>query len=400
MSELGPVGERERLVVLDILRGFALLGVLIGNTFWLYSGRAWLDEPTHSSADRVARWFVAIFVESKAQTLLCFLFGFGFAHQLLRAQARAEQVMGVYVRRMLALFVIGWLHVTLLWWGDVTWGYAVAGFGLLLFRNATNRTRLIAAAVLIFVPFLVVSIPEVADALVRMFFKPGEGALHFHAIAERQQHGSYLRVMRGHVVFALVWQVRIFGWYYFWLLGRFLIGYIGGVQQWFARDGADHLPLFRKLLVGGALIASANIAVQIASLLDVFDNYELSLAARLALDGFDQLGLLAMVAMYVAIVVLLVQRPWWRRVLGVLAPVGRMPLTTYLCQSLICVTLFYGWGFGWAGHVGMANCVGLCLAIFVVQIAVSHLWLRSFRFGPAEWVWRAVVYWKRPAMRR
>jgi uncharacterized protein len=400
MSELGPVGERERLVVLDVLRGFALLGVLIGNTFWLYSGRAWLDGSRSSTADTVARWFVVIFVESKAQTLLCLLFGFGFAQQLLRAQARAEPVMGVYLRRMLALFVIGWLHVTLLWWGDVTWGYAIAGFGLLLFRNATNRTRVIAAVMLTFVPFLVAAIPEVAGALVHVLVAPGFGARHFQAMAEAQQHGSYLQVMKAHLVFALVWEVPIYGWYYFWLLGRFLIGYVAGVQQWFARDGADHLPLFRKLLVGGAVIASANIAVQVTSLLGVFDGYELSLAARLALDGLEQLGLLAMAAMYIAIIVLLIQRPRWRRVLGVLAPVGRMPLTTYLSQSLICVTLFYGWGFGWAGHVGMAKCVGLCLAIFVVQIAVSHLWLRSFRFGPAEWVWRAIVYWKRPAMRR
>jgi uncharacterized protein len=102
--------------------------------------------------------------------------------------------------------------------------------------------------------------------------------------------------------------------------------------------------------------------------------------------------------MYVAIVVLAMQRPGWRRVLVVIAPVGRMPLTTYLMQSLICTSLFYGWGLGW-DTPPPAITVGLGLAIFALQIAIAHLWLRWFRFGPAEWLWRSIVYWRLQPMR-
>ena len=111
-----------------------------------------------------------------------------------------------------------------------------------------------------------------------------------------------------------------------------------------------------------------------------------------------QLGLLGQVAMYVAIVVLLMQRPAWRTLFCVLAPVGRMPLTTYLMQSLICTSLFYGWGLDWRTPPPAA-CVGLGFAIFTVQIVISHVWLRWFRFGPAEWVWRTVVYLQPQPMR-
>ena len=111
-----------------------------------------------------------------------------------------------------------------------------------------------------------------------------------------------------------------------------------------------------------------------------------------------QLGLLGQVAMYVAIVVMLMQRPRWRTVLGVLAPVGRMPLTTYLMQSLICTSLFYGWGLAWRTP-SPAACIGLAFAIFTVQIAIAHLWLCWFRFGPAEWVWRSAVYLRPQPMR-
>jgi uncharacterized protein len=86
-------------------------------------------------------------------------------------------------------------------------------------------------------------------------------------------------------------------------------------------------------------------------------------------------------------------------VLAVVAPVGRMPLTTYFMQSAVCTFLFYGWGLGWAGKVGIAGGTAIALAIFCVQIAIAHLWLRRFRFGPFEWLWRAAVYWKLPAMR-
>jgi len=93
------------------------------------------------------------------------------------------------------------------------------------------------------------------------------------------------------------------------------------------------------------------------------------------------------------------QRPAWRRILRAVAPVGRMPLTTYFSQSLICTFIFYGWGLGWAGSLGAAGCIGLALVIFSVQIAICHFWLRSFRFGPLEWLWRTAVYLKLPPMR-
>src|SRR5262249_16341454 len=115
MGELAPVQPRERLVTLDVLRGFALCGVMIGNSV-LYRG-GWAQRGPDRGAtklDEIAEWFELIFVSSKAQTLLCMLFGFGFAIQLLRAQDRHGPVLGIYVRRLLALLVLGTLHVTLL----------------------------------------------------------------------------------------------------------------------------------------------------------------------------------------------------------------------------------------------------------------------------------------------
>jgi uncharacterized protein len=147
VGELTPVPPRERVASLDVLRGLALLGVLLANLYVLYSFRfASHDRPSDSSADVVARWFMALFVHSRAQTLLTFLFGFGFAVQLVRAREHGRRVLPIYLRRLFALLAIGWCHVLLLSWVDVTWGYALTGFFLLAFTRAgdrANRNRLL-----------------------------------------------------------------------------------------------------------------------------------------------------------------------------------------------------------------------------------------------------------------
>ncbi len=401
MSELAPVPPRERLVSLDVLRGFALCGVMIGNMV-LYSGQ-WAHSgppPELSTLDEIADWFLNIFVRSKAQTLLTLLFGFGFAVQLLRAQERGEPVMGLYVRRLAVLFVLGVLHVTFLWWGDVVWTYAVSGCGLLLFVRASNRSRLLWGLGLIFVPYLLVQIPEVRVATLPGFLEPSEFGAHTARMAEAMRRPDHSGLWWEHLRYALLWCSRIYVWYYFWTLGRFLLGYVAGKLRWFDNDGADHLPVFRTLAAWCGAIGVVTTTVEVLTwlhLIPFFPKY--GLWGQLLWVAVNQIGLLAVTLAYVGIVVLLMQRPVWRRILRVLAPAGRMPLTTYFAQSLVCTFIFYGWGLGWAGSVGIAGCLGLSLAIFAVQVALCHLWLRFFRFGPLEWLWRYAVYLKRPAMR-
>ncbi len=387
MSELAPVSERERLLTLDVLRGFALLGVLIGNLFWLYSGRAWLRDSTPPHGlDEAALWFVRIAVDSKAQTLLCMLFGFGFAMQLLRAERRRENVMPVYLRRMLVLFAFGALHVSLIWWGDVTWTYAVAGFGLLLFQRSTNRARLAAAAVFIFVPYLLWSVPAIRDATNHLFIDQATVQRMAQAYVDTMRTGSYPATMASHVRFALVWETRIYSWYFLWLLGRFLIGYAAGRARLFDGDGAGHLPLFKWMLVAGGAITAVSTALEILGV------HPHSVPGTLAFAFIEQLGLLGQTALYIALVVLLAQRPRWRKVLAIVAPVGRMPLTVYISQSVVSTTIFYGWGFGQAGKLSPAECLAVAFAIFAAQTAACHAYLRRWRFGPLEYVWRRLVY--------
>jgi uncharacterized protein len=399
VGELTPIAPRERFVTLDILRGFAMLGVLLANLFSLFSYRfATHETGPGDTLDVVARWFLALTVHGRAQTLLTFLFGFGFAMQLLRARDRGQPVVPIYLRRIAALFAIGWFHVLFLSWVDVTWGYAVVGTFLILFLPCSNRTRVIVAVACTIVPAAVYAIPEVAPAIQSVLFdRPRDAYVADFAAAARS--GDRLAIMHAHAMLALLWT---FGggvaWYLPWLLGRFLLGFVVGAKQWLDRDGVEHVAVFKRMLVVGGIAAAVYLTDESLQIAGVFSPRSYGLAAAMADATVEALGLIGQVAAFVAAIVLLARSPSWRRVLSIVAPVGRMPLTTYLMQSLICTTLFYGWGFNW-DTPSPAACVGLGFAIFAVQIAIAHLWLRWFRFGPAEWLWRSIVYWKPQPMR-
>jgi uncharacterized protein len=392
-----PLAPRERLVTIDVLRGLALLGVLIANLHVLYSGRWMAHEAPPVGVDAAAQWFIELAVESRAQSLLTLLFGFGFAIQLARANERGDRVVPVYARRMLALFVLGWLHILLLWWGDVTSGYAVAGCALLVFRGAPVRARWIAAAVLILVPPVIEQILGTGDFMTRALFGP-------HAF-ERLSTAT-ISAMHGHDRVALTiaqarlnvfWGLQDFA-YPLWLVGHFLIGYAIGVRRWFDRDGADHLAVFHKLLWWGLPVTAAHLAWTVFLATGGLAAYDVPVVARMAHVVFHELGVLAQVGVYVAAVVLVMQRPAGRRVLGVFAPLGRMPLTTYVMQSLICTFLFYAWGLEWP-IPSVTGDLEIAAVLYAAQVMIAQLWLRAFRFGPLEWIWRAAVYLKLPRLR-
>lgn len=233
MSGLTPVAPRERIATLDVLRGFALLGVLLGNSYWLYSARAWQAPPDASRLDTVARWVEALLVESKAQTLLTFLFGFGFAAQLLRAQARNEPVMGVYLRRLFVLLGIGVLHV-MLWWGDVTWTYAVAGFALLLFLRTSDRARLLWAAVLTFGVYTLGLWQPLRVAAANLVVTQAEAKSIYETFLTALHGKRFWPVVPAHLRVAIAWEAPIYLAYYPWLVGRFLVGYVAGTCRCFA----------------------------------------------------------------------------------------------------------------------------------------------------------------------
>ena len=397
---LGPITSLERVELIDAIRGFALFGVLLANMVWLTQDVPMTPErlaalPT-ASIDHVVKHAVTFFIDWKFITLFSFLFGLGFAVQLIRAEERGQRMLGTYARRLGVLFVFGIVHAVVLWYGDILNFYAMLGFVLILFRKASDRTLLIAAGV-----FAVV-VPAIAHWIITQQPPPPptvpSGAdIRYDAFLS----GDPIRVARENVHYILTsfWSSGVFVFILSQVFGKFLLGYFVGRRR-LLQDAAQHLDLYRKLLWWGLIVGVICNGVWV--LTDVL-NAQKQLSPRsdwmLPARFMIYLGTIALAAFYLSVIVLLYQRENWRPRISLLAPVGRMALTNYLAHTVLNLLIFYGYGLGLLGKVGTTFCVVLSLAIFALQIVYSRWWLRRFRFGPAEWLWRTLTYGRAQSMR-
>ena len=400
---LSPIAAGERIPLLDVLRGFALLGILLMNIEGM-AGPLLLAgtglDPSLEGADRWADAAIAILVQGKFFTLFSLLFGMGFAVMSQRAQTRQSGFAGIYWRRSLALLAIGLVHALLVWSGDILVTYALLSLLLLAFRDMGGRW-LVGLAILSFLAplglmmlfglmgTLMQSSPETA-AVWKEAMGGQEQMLASLLEGQRQafDHGSYLE--------ATVQRAKDFGFALMNLMmvgplvfGMFLLG------AWFVKSGAisepeEHQRLFKRLrwwaLPIGLVLVLAAFALR-----PTIDPVEFSVAASSAFC-MGMLGSGLMCLGYVAWLVRGMQSPAWAGKLSWLAPAGRMALTNYLLQSLVGTLVFYGYGLGWSGQMPRAWQVACAVAFFCLQVLASRWWLARFRFGPMEWLWRSLTY--------
>jgi uncharacterized protein len=395
-----PVSVHERIDLIDVVRGFALFGVLLANLVWITTDvlltDARLSQLPTAPLDRIVKPLVVFFVDHKFYTLFSFLFGLGFAIQLSRAEQRRYNVVAVYARRVSILAVIGLLHIGLLWYGDILLVYAVGGFGLLAVRHWNTRLLVtLALALALFARATVEVSPPVAsapdgargDAKLENAEKERKlailGGTSYSAIARENATFYYRDIVGRGVGLFLLPQV----------FARFILGLYVGRRNW-ARRTTELRPTLRRLLpwaIGVGVVGNGTGMVieplQDRNLLGG-DSFWVQAAAPV-----EEAGILALAFVYLSVLVLVFHHSaTWRRRLGYLAPVGRMALTNYLTQSVLYLILFTGVGFGLYGEVGPAWCFGLALIIFAAQMASCAWWLARYRFGPAEWVWRTLTY--------
>lgn len=405
-----PLVPGQRVLAVDVIRGFALLGVLLVNMgFFATPFQAiLLDEPWWPGwLDRGVEFAVRALAEGKFYILFSLLFGLGMALQMQRAAERGHRFGGYYVRRLVVLLAFGVAHALLLWYGDILTVYAVLGFVLLLFRRRKDKTILIWAVATYVLPIVAFGaltgllelarmIPEAAGEIERGF---AEQEAEFHVAAvlavERYARGSWADVFwqrlsdLGDMQFALLFMGPT-------VTAMFLVGlYVG--RRRILHEPEAHLGLLRGLVYAGlplGLLCNLGFAVGAEVTNPAIPTWSWWLTYALQCTGAPLLAF-----GYAAALVLLLRAERWQRRLHPLAAVGRMALTNYLLQSLICTTIFYSYGLGLFGRVGPAVYVPLALGIYAVQIPLSVWWLGRFRFGPLEWVWRTLTYGRVQPMR-
>jgi uncharacterized protein len=396
-----PVSER--IATLDILRGFALLGILIMNMPGFSTSFFAESDGSHlwpGQIDQLAEQVRDMLFSGKFNSMFSLLFGIGFTIQFSRMQARDPlRANQTYLRRLIVLAVIGVLHACVFWPGDVLHVYAVLGlialFGL---RRVSDRgvVALIGACLLYPVLSGALRLLVVTPAITAERVKIGQA----FELADNQAYGQgswWSTVIENSRIMAHFytdpWSLwGMLGWYVMMGL-TLLIGLLAGRRRWVQRI-PELMPQIRRWQIWALVIG----LVCGAAFTIIFEMNRTPGPSLIKMIGGLCYGFsrLALMIFYVLTIVRLAQMPAWQRFFTPLAAAGRMPLTNYLMQTLICITLFQAWGFGLWGKVGPALGFVLSLVIFfAVQVPWSLWWLKRHERGPMEALWARLTYGRR-----
>jgi uncharacterized protein len=401
-----PAELAERVEIIDVLRGWALFGIILADISVTFRQQL--------PADHLSRLLHSSLVVNKFWPLFSFLFGLGFALSVARFERRGAPVWPLYTRRLGVLLLFGLVNKVFfvqIWRGDILHAYAILGVALLLIDRCSPRTLLVIALALFALPpfyqaavasrtLLLLTNPLSASAAAQELVQRQEAEKAWHAReAEVRAQSNFWKsaaftLERGFL------SPRVFERISWWVGGifpMFLLGLYAGRRSIF-ETLRSQLPFVRKILWWGLALGLLGISIGYS-----FPEPASSPAATFVskfLSGFlHAVGNPALSLAYAAGLVMLSLRVFWRTQLARLAPAGRMALSNYLMQSLILAVICPPYGFGLAGTLAPAWGLALAVVIFVSQMLLSAWWLKRFRFGPVEWLWRSLTYKRLQPMR-
>ncbi|WP_433207986.1 DUF418 domain-containing protein [Nocardia sp. CA-107356] len=390
-SVLSAPASGRRIAEVDILRGFALFGILIVNVnvatlIWSFAGTD--DDPRlgfDGTADHVVNAVVEGLFGGRFYLLFAFLFGYSFTLQIAAAQRAGVSANPRLLRRCAALMVIGSAHVFVLWIGDILTLYAFLCLILILLRWLGPRAAVISGAVLYGVWSVWAFLPS----------SGGVAALAdvFDVLALHEAYtGSFgdtfaMQLSQGPWWMLLTWFTQGVP-----ALGLFLIGMAAGKRTLFT-DREMLRGWAPRVLVGGLAVGLPVSAVTFANVMDWLEPPPYW-------GGIQELVNPFMTFAYIAGIIMLTESGRAARYLALLAPAGRMAASNYILQSVVLMVIYTGYGFALADDVPPAGVIGIALVTYAVQIVLSERWLRSHAYGPVEWVLRAATYLSVPAWRR
>lgn len=391
-----PTRPRERIRSLDLLRGFALLGILIVNIQAFSMVTAAYVNPTAfgnlSGSDGWVYILSHVLAEQKLMTLFTILFGAGIVLMTSRVESHGASSAVVHYRRTFILLVVGLLHAYLLWAGDVLVSYALCALVVFPFRKLSPQTLLslglgsvlIASLIFLFIGLSLGYIPPDAQAEMMNSWRPSAELVQEEVTAYRS---GWLKQMEKRVETAFFFQTGLFLMWGLWRIGGLML--VGmALFKWgvltAARSSRFYVGLAAAGLTLGWALASFGLIRNFAR------NW--SLDCQFIGSQYNYWGSILVGLGYLSLVMLICKSELGGRLLQSISAVGRTALSNYLLQTVLCTTLFYGHGFGLFGRVERTEQVAIVLAVWMVQLIASPWWIKRFRYGPVEWVWRSLTY--------
>jgi len=396
MNNPSPIDPGKRIEVLDILRGFALLGIIFHNMLF-FSGYIFLPfdrikESMNFQLNENIYDIIDVFISGKFYTIFSLLFAAGFYIQLSKHREEdSGTFLKTYMRRLFILMLFGCIH-SLIWEGDVLLTYSIIGFILILFRKAKPGFLLFWAIFFMLLPYLTKyliaafnrpeNIPAAGSEITAAHISYSD--IPSDILINTFREGSLAELFRLNFQILLHKYLTYFpSGAYFRFLGLFLLGYWLSTKGFFMRTSKSNVLLIVGL-AGGLLVT-------------VLTKYLWSRFHDLYLifDVLWMAGQLMMAFGYIAMIYRIAGMPSGKKLLGGLSKVGRTALSNYISQTVLMILIFYNFGLNLFGISSLMLSSSIALSILIVQIILSNIWLRYYRFGPLEWVWRSLTYKKR-----
>lgn len=383
-NTLQPVALNQRIDYLDQLRGFALLGILLVNMLTFagpYQYALFADVPASSSPDAFIESLIILFGEGKFYTLFSFLFGLGFMIFVSKAERKGLNSKSYFRRRLVFLLLIGIFHAFFIWMGDILVTYALIGFLLIPFLYKSTKVVISWAIGLWLTSFILFALLTGLNALAESLAETDTDiyATLYHQAIAVYGSGTYGEIFafRFFELFLAYSNIFISGPM---ILAMFLLGVYTFKKKLLVGLEQKKELLLKILLISGMVGWPASF-LQMA-----YRDHEL-----LFFFGY-WLGGPAICLFYISAFLLLSQTKPFKAILKLFAAPGRMALTNYLAQSLICTFIFYSYGLGLYNQVSATQFILIVPVIFIVQIYWSKLWLKHYQYGPMEWLWRRWTY--------
>ena len=407
-----PVKETNRIVYLDILRGIAIFFIFCANSVW-FSG--YYDFPKENILPAASFWFDTYFelmmytlVDGKFYSIFSLLFGIGCAIQHATLLKHNKPFAPFFRRRMLWLLVIGLIHLLFLWIGDILTLYALLGLILIWFVKLTNKQLLTWAIILITMPlfnwilinsigwnypsyFYDLNIQYNTHFGIPMYEWNGVSMTDFLAYITNDNLFDFFITNIGNSLIRcaeILNEGRAFK-----VLGIFFIGLWTG-RKILNENLLDNTSYLKRVAILGFCIGFPNSIfrtwITINSNPDTFWSFLKTVSYAL--------GTVPLALSYAAILALIYKKHL--RFLNVFAIIGKTALSNYLLQTVLATTLFYGIGFGLGGKFGYTVIIGIEVLLFFFQFLCSKLWLKRYKYGPMEWIWRQLTYGKRIRLKK
>ncbi|MBT2614575.1 MULTISPECIES: DUF418 domain-containing protein [unclassified Bacillus (in: firmicutes)] len=387
-----PLQESKRIVSIDILRGLAILGIFLVNMPSFHSPLLYIDgaERWAGGWDGILYRFSDIVAQASFYPLFAFLFGFGAIILAVRSEEKGISFPLLYMKRLSFLLILGCIHAFFIWHGDILINYAVFGFALLFFYKMKGRNLILLGSVCYVLPFAILGS---LFLIMGIFDREGMAITTDSAMMKQSlevyQSGTFPELM----------SQRALDWYmvnnpfnaiilFLSIFPFFLMG-AGVAKQGFLQNPTQYNRQLKAISIVSLLLG---MSIKMLPYVTVYHFGTIFVQ--------DYLGGPLLTIFYITAITILAERAGASRLLHPLSYIGRMSMSNYLFQSMVCTGIFYSYGLGLYGSVSYTTGFVFLIALFCLQTLLSLLWMGLYKYGPVEYIWRFFTYGKKPVMRR